>query len=206
MENNFFRMFGKIISGFEFDYKVCNERFFRSKIEVMRLSGKMDVIPILVSEKLINPNENYIGKTAEIVGFIHSYNLRIKNENHLLISAFAKEIYIKESEEDVNEVYLDGYICKKPRYRVTKHGRDVSDIFLAVNRKHNKSDYIPCICWGKDAKFSGSMEVGTRLQIKGRIQSREYNKKISEDRFETKTAYEVSISQMEVVNDENSEN
>ena len=156
MENNFIRIYGKIISGFEFDHTVYGESFFRSKLEVLRLSGNKDIIPILVSERIINPNKDYIGENAEILGIIHSHNIRVSGKERLIVFAFAKEIHMEcIQKEDTNEVYLDGYVYSKPVYRSTPNGREVADILIAVRRRYDKTDYIPCICWGRNYTRTG---------------------------------------------------
>ena len=101
-----------------------------------------------------------------------------------------------------NQIFLDGFICKKPVYRMTPLGREIADILLAVNRAYGKSDYIPCICWGRNARYAGSLEVGGHIQLWGRIQSRQYQKRVSEDEVVNRVAYEISVSKIECIEDE----
>lgn len=197
-KNNQVDLVGKVISDFTYSHELFGEGFYLVDIEVERLSGTPDIIPILVSERLIEVKNNSIGQLVLVKGQFRSYN-RIENEkNRLVLTVFAKEIMYDINETtNPNAIFLDGYICKKPVYRTTPFGREITDILLAVNRAYNKSDYIPCICWGRNAKFAQNFEVGENVHIWGRIQSREYQKKVSEEEFVTKVAYEVSISKME---------
>ena len=173
-----------------------------------RLSGNEDIIPITISERLIANFDLTIGRKVVIEGQFRSYNSYENEKNRLVLTVFAKDIidYKEEQEENVsNEVVLNGYVCKKPIYRKTPFGREISDILLAVNRAYNKSDYIPCIAWGRNARFCENMEVGTEVKIVGRVQSRTYEKKFEDGRTEQRVAYEVSIGSLEVINkDENS--
>lgn len=197
-ENNQVTVIGEIISGFEFNHEVLGERFYRARIKTDRISGMADVLPILVSERLINEKQSYIGRCAEIKGQLRSYNLYEGGQSHLILLVFAKDLKIQETKNGHdNKIFLDGYICKKPVYRITPLGREIADVLLVVNRVY-KSDYIPCICWGRNARYAGKLPVGSRIQLWGRIQSREYQKKISEDNIMNRTTYEVSVSRMEV--------
>ncbi len=202
IRNNQVNVIGKVISGFEFNHEVYGEGFYIFDIEISRLSENADIIPVTISERLIDIHSDMIGKEVEIAGQFRSYNRQIDGRNRLVLTVFTREIKILE-EDDVkrnpNYIYLDGYICKKPMYRTTPFGREITDILLAVNRPYNKSDYIPCICWGRNARFAEKFEVGDRIKVWGRIQSREYQKKIDEEESITKVAYEVSISKIEKV-------
>lgn len=173
-------------------------------VEVARLSESYDIIPVMVSERLIDVDGNYEGEYVSISGQFRSYNRHEERKNRLILSVFAREIsFVDELEESsrTNQIYLDGYICKEPVYRKTPLGREIADVLLAVNRPYGKSDYIPCICWGRNARYAGSFEVGAHCAVWGRIQSREYMKKLSEDQLEKRTAYEVSVSKLELLED-----
>lgn len=205
-ENNKVKLSGEIVSNFEFSHEVYGGGFYTATLASERLSGEKDIIPIMVSERLVDVKADWIGRFAKISGQFRSYNKHENGRSHLELSVFVREFeeFDLDREEplsinDENHISLDGYICKTPIYRKTPHGREIADILLAVNRQYGKSDYIPCIAWGRNARFASGLEVGTRLQIEGRIQSREYEKKISETDSETRTAYEVSISKMETV-------
>ena len=168
-------------------------------VSVKRLSGQADIIPLMVSERLIDVHENYIGCTIEALGQFRSYNRHEGVRNRLLLSIFVREVHFMDEFTDytkTNQIFLDGYICKVPIYRKTPLGREIADILLAVNRPYGKSDYIPCISWGRNARYASSLSVGTKVKIWGRIQSREYTKAISETECEERIAYEVSISKM----------
>ncbi len=207
-ENNYLVLIGKIISDKTFSHEIYGESFYIFNLEVPRLSGNEDVIPITISERLIANFDLTIGRKVVIEGQFRSYNSYENERNRLVLTVFAKDIidYKEEQEENVsNEVVLNGYVCKKPIYRKTPFGREISDILLAVNRAYNKSDYIPCIAWGRNARFCENMEVGTEVKVVGRVQSRTYEKKFEDGRTEQRVAYEVSIGSLEVINkDENS--
>lgn len=199
MENNKVSIIGKIVSGFTFSHEVFGEGFYMVDVAVKRLSGQADIIPLMVSERLIDVHEDYIGCTIEALGQFRSYNRHEGVKNRLMLSIFVREIHFMDEFTDytkTNQIFLDGYICKAPIYRKTPLGREIADILLAVNRPYGKSDYIPCISWGRNARYASSLSVGTKVKIWGRIQSREYTKAISEAECEERIAYEVSISKM----------
>lgn len=205
-ENNKVTLSGKIVSDFEFSHEFYGEGFYIAMLASERLSGTKDTIPIVVSERLVDVKAGWAGRLVRALGQLRSYNKHEGERNHLILSVFARELEEIEFEHeepgsgnDENRIFLDGYICKTPSYRKTLLKREITNILLAVNRKYGKSDYVPMICWGRNARFAIGLEIGTRLQIEGRIQSREYKKKISETEGETGTAYEVSISKMETV-------
>lgn len=202
IENNQATLSGELIRNFEFSHEVYGEGFYTAMLASERLSGKKDIIPIVVSERLVDVKADWIGRFVRASGQFRSYNKREGERNHLILSVFVKEFEDITEErkfglEDENHIFLDGFICKPPVYRKTPLGREITDIILSVNRPYGKSDYIPCIAWGRNAVYAGGLEVGTRLRIDGRIQSREYHKRISDDERETRIAYEVSISKME---------
>lgn len=208
-ENNKATLSGEIVSNFGFSHECYGEGFYTAMLASERLSGTKDTIPIMVSDRIIDVKADWIGRFAIVSGQFRSYNKHDGERNHLILSVFVREFEEVEFEHeepgignDENRVSLDGYICKEPVYRKTLLGREIADILLAVNRKYGKSDYVPMICWGRNARFASGLGVGTRLQVDGRIQSREYQKRISDDEYETRVAYEVSVSKMEVVTDE----
>jgi single-stranded DNA-binding protein len=169
-------------------------------VKVQRLSDSTDIIPIMVSERLLDVNADYIGMSINVNGQFRSYNRHEERKNRLVLSVFAREIdFVDEIEESAksNQIYLDGFICKEPIYRKTPLGREIADLLLAVNRPYGKSDYIPCICWGRNARFASNFKVGERCIIWGRIQSREYMKKIDDENVERRVAFEVSVSKLE---------
>ena len=213
-ENNYLVLVGNIISDKTFSHEIYGESFYLFNLEVPRLSGNADIIPITISERLIANFDLSIGRKVVVEGQFRSYNSYEGERNRLVLTVFAKEIieYNEEQEREEgqekvsNEVVLSGYICKKPIYRQTPFGREISDILLAVNRAYNKSDYIPCIAWGRNARFCQDMQTGTEVKVIGRVQSRQYEKKYEDGTSEIKTAYEVSIGSLEVINkEENSE-
>lgn len=204
IENNKVSVIGEIVSGFTFSHEVFGEGFYLVNIEISRLSEQSDVIPLMISERLINIHEDYLGRTVEAVGQFRSYNRHEGLKNRLMLSVFVREITFMEEFTDytkTNQIYLDGYICKPPIYRKTPLGREIADLLMAVNRPYGKSDYIPCIAWGRNARFASGFEVGTRIRVWGRVQSREYMKQVSDMEYESRVAYEVSISRVEVLND-----
>ncbi len=204
IENNQVTVMGEIVSDFSFSHEIFGEGFYMVDMAVKRLSESYDVIPLMVSERLIDVNGDYKGMYVCINGQFRSYNRHEERKNRLVLSVFAREIeFIDELEESAktNQIYLDGYICKEPIYRKTPLGREIADVLLAVNRPYGKSDYIPCICWGRNARYANGFKVGERCAVWGRIQSREYMKKLSENDVEKRVAFEVSVSKLELLED-----
>lgn len=204
IENNQVSIMGKIDTGFTFSHQVFGEGFYTMELLVRRLSDSEDRIPVMVSERLLDITQDYTGQYIEIHGQFRSYNRHEEKHNRLVLSVFAREVnFVEEQDESlpVNQIFLDGFICKPPVYRKTPLGREIADMLLAVNRPYSKSDYIPCICWGRNARYASGFEVGEHVQILGRIQSREYVKKLSETETETRIAYEVSVSKLECMED-----
>ena len=200
MENNRVTVIGTIVSDFTFSHAVFGEGFYLVDLSVNRLSEQADVIPLRVSERLMDVTRDYRGCTIEADGQFRSYNRHEGVKNRLVLSVFVREVQFLEEFTDytkTNQIFLDGYICKEPIYRKTPLGREIADLLVAVNRPYGKSDYIPCIAWGRNARFASGFSVGTRIQIWGRVQSREYTKKLSETECEKRTAYEVSVSKLE---------
>ena len=201
IENNQVTLMGEIVSPFSFSHAIFGEGFYMVDLKVNRLSESADIIPLMVSERLIDVTEDYQGYYIAVNGQFRSYNRHEERKNRLVLSVFAREIEFVDSMEESaksNQIYLDGYICKAPIYRKTPLGREIADLLLAVNRPYGKSDYIPCICWGRNARFASGFAVGERCEIWGRIQSREYMKKLDEETLEKRVAYEVSVSKLEL--------
>ena len=206
ISNNQVSVIGEVVSEFTFSHEIFGEGFYLVSLAVSRLSAQVDVIPLMVSERLLDVKKDYRGQTVEAIGQFRSYNRHEGVKNRLVLSVFVRELNFLEEFTDctkTNQIYLDGYICKEAIYRKTPLGREIADLLLAVNRPYGKSDYIPCIAWGRNARYASGFEVGTRVQIWGRVQSREYTKKLSETQCEKRVAYEVSIREMEVIEDEN---
>ena len=204
IDNNQATLSGKIISPFRFSHEVFGEGFYLFDLSVARLSDSYDIIPVMASERLLDIHADQIGKYAEINGQFRSYNYHAENKNRLLLSVFAREVTLSDEEPasaKPNSIFLDGYVCKRPIYRKTPLGREIADVLLAVNRPYGKSDYIPCICWGRNARFADSFSVGGHVQLWGRIQSREYQKKLSETEIEQRIAFEVSVSKLDYLED-----
>ena len=208
-ENNHIIMVGKVTSDKRFSHEIYGEKFYIFDLSVPRLSGNSDIIPITISERLMVNGELPIGTKITVEGQFRSYNSYGEGKNKLVLTVFAKNVTLLEDQESEvearkdfisNEVTLIGYICKKPVYRQTPFGREIADILLAVNRAYSKSDYIPCIAWGRTARFCENMEVGTEVKLVGRVQSRQYEKKHEDGTVENKVAYEVSVGSLEVVN------
>lgn len=201
--NNQAVIIGTIADEFTFNHEIYAEKFYTCTVKVPRLSGTADDVRIMVSERLIIGGGFAIGDIVEVTGQFRSYNSYENGDNRLVLTVFAKDIahYMGEENKNPNSLYLNGFICKAPVYRTTPFGREITDILLAVNRSYNKSDYIPIIAWGRNARFAKSLNVGDNVKIWGRIQSRTYQKRLSEEEVITKTAYEVSINRMELVRD-----
>lgn len=202
IENNQVSIMGKIDTGFTFSHQVFGEGFYTMELLVRRLSDSEDRIPVMVSERLLDITQDYTGQYIEIHGQFRSYNRHEEKHNRLVLSVFAREVnFVEEQDESlpVNQIFLDGFICKPPVYRKTPLGREIADMLLAVNRPYSKSDYIPCICWGRNARFASGFTVGSHIQIVGRVQSREYVKRIDEENVEHRVAYEVSVSKVDLL-------
>ena len=202
LENNRVSVVGEVASPFTFSHEVFGEGFYLTTILVSRLSDQVDEIPLMVSERLMDVNRDYRGGMIEATGQFRSFNRHEGNRNRLVLSVFAREIRFPEEYADgtkTNQIYLDGFLCKAPIYRKTPLGREIADLLVAVNRPYGKSDYIPCIAWGRNARYAAGFPVGSRIRVWGRVQSREYTKKIGEDQVEKRVAYEVSVSKLEFV-------
>ena len=209
-DNNHITLVGKITDEKKFSHEIYGEKFYTFDLSVPRLSGNADIIPVTISERLFREEDLIVDKKVKITGQFRSYNSYENEKNRLILTVFAKDIeFLPNQEEEIvaskdlvsNEVVLTGYICKTPIYRQTPFGREIADILLAVNRAYNKSDYIPCITWGRNARYCSKMPVGTEVKVIGRVQSRAYEKKHEDGTVEQKVAYEVSISNLEVIDD-----
>lgn len=191
--SNQVNLIGSIMSSFIYSHTSYGEAFYSVTLSVKRDSGKVDLIPLLISERLIDVTENYTNTYVYVAGEFRSYNQHDEDKSRLKLYVFVNSIELLAEARNVNDVFLEGYICKTPTYRLTPLGREISDVMLAVNRQYGKSDYIPCILWGRNAHFVKNLETGSSLRVAGRIQSREYVKD-----GETKTAYELSVSLVEL--------
>ena len=223
LENNYLTLVGKVTGEKTFSHEIYGEKFYRFTLSIPRLSGNADIIPITISERLITDETLTEGKKLLIKGQFRSYNSFENERNKLILTVFAKDVQelpeseeqevevegedgeIAKKEEMTNEVVLIGFVCKKPIYRQTPFGREIADLLLAVNRAYNKSDYIPTIAWGRNARFCQNIEVGTQVKIIGRVQSRQYEKKHEDGTVEAKIAYEVSVCSLELLNEEGNE-
>ena len=201
-ENNQVSMMGEIVSEFQFSHEVFGEGFYMVELAVNRLSNYSDYIPLMISERLIDTEQDYTGQLIRVSGQFRSYNRHEEKKNRRVLSVCVRELEVLDEideNEKTNQIFLDGYICKEPIYRKTPLGREIADVLLAVNRSYGKSDYIPCICWGRNARFASGFTVGSHIQIVGRVQSREYVKRIDEENVEHRVAYEVSVSKVDLL-------
>ncbi len=195
-KNNKVYLCGEIVSDAEFSHEVYGEGFYEMKVQVKRLSGQADVLPVTISERLIEGNDLKVGSEICALGQFRSYNKIIEGKSRLMLTVFVRELVEQALGKNPNNIVLSGYICKPPVYRTTPFNREIADILVAVNRAYNKSDYIPCIAWGRNARFVKNLAVGEKIALSGRIQSREYQKKINEIEVRNMTAYEVSVSKL----------
>ena len=195
--NNHVLLKGKIKELPTYSHTVMGEGFFEMFVEVQRLSEEIDILPVTISERLIG--DFNLGDEIGIVGQFRSYNKIEDSKSKLMLTIFVKELVDPNEITEINQIYLVGYICKEPIYRTTPFGREICDVLLAVNRAYNKSDYLPCIAWGRNARFVRDLAVGEKLEVQGRIQSRKYQKRIDENTTETKVAYEISLSSVVLV-------
>lgn len=199
-ENNLVSLSGIISEECVFSHEVYGEGFYIFKMEVKRLSDNEDILPITVSDRLLDVISLKKGMNVCVKGQLRSYNHYSSKKNKLILTTFAREIIMEpDPGQNPNEIFLNGFVCKAPVYRTTPFGREISDLLIAVNRNYGKSDYIPCIAWGRNAKFAGSLDVGSNVELWGRIQSRVYQKRIDDEMTEERTAYEVSLSKIELV-------
>lgn len=210
IDTNAITVVGKIVTEKEFSHEMYGEGFYTFQLEVPRLSEYSDVLPITISERLLINMDLKPGDNLVVEGQLRSYNRYVNGSNKLVLTVFARDAYVPSTEEELhellkrpNEIYLDGYICKQPVYRTTPFGREITDLLLAVNRPYNKSDYIPCIAWGRNARFCEKLQIGDHIRLWGRVQSREYQKKTEDGQVLNKVAFEVSISKLEYIREDN---
>lgn len=201
MNNNKVYVAGEVVSEPKFSYEVFGEGFYEFDLLVKRLSDASDVIPVTISERLLTEGEIVLGKKIACSGQFRSYNKLVEEKSKLMLTVFVREVLEYDPSVNPNQIELTGFVCKEPIYRTTPFKREISDVLIAVNRSYNKSDYLPCIAWGRNAKFVKNLSVGDKLQMCGRIQSRVYQKKIDDEVVE-KTAYEISLSKITKITDE----
>ncbi len=203
-KNNKVFISGEITTRAEFSHEVYGEGFYEMNVLVKRLSGQGDLLPVTISERLIADRDLKIGSVINAMGQFRSYNKLVDGKSKLMLTVFVRELLDDSPLKNPNNIVLTGYICKPPIYRTTPFNREIADVLIAVNRSYNKSDYIPCIAWGRNARFAKNLAVGEKIAVSGRIQSREYQKRFTDDDVRTLTAYEVSISKLAAY--ENAEN
>ena len=201
--NNYIDIGGRIASDFVFSHEIYGEGFYRFDVEVGRLSGIGDTLPVTVSERIVDKEVMRIGQAVRIIGQIRSYNNYVEadRKNKLVLTVFARDIEFPAEVSSPNDVFLDGYMCKPAIYRTTPFGREIADLLIAVNRSYNKSDYI-FIAWGRNARYAGKLEVGDNIRLWGRMQSRQYQKRRDDGEVLEKTAYEVSVSKIEIIEED----
>ena len=196
-KNNKVFISGEIITDAEFSHEVYGEGFYDMNVLVKRLSGQGDVLPVTLSERLIENGNLKVGEKINAIGQFRSYNKLVDGKSKLMLTVFVRELLPETNAKNPNSIVLSGYVCKPPIYRTTPFNREIADILIAVNRSYNKSDYIPCISWGRNAVFGGELQIGDKICLEGRLQSRQYRKYDEEGRAVEKTAYEVSVTHME---------
>lgn len=201
MENNKVFLKGEVVSKPVFSHEVFGEGFYELNLNVKRLSDNFDIVPITVSERLLGDSKFEIGNMVAIKGQFRSYNKLVDNKSKLLLTVFVREVIELDESMNPNIIEINGFICKEPIYRTTPFKREICDVLLAVNRAYNKSDYLPCIAWGRNARFVKNIKVGQKVCIIGRIQSREYQKRVNDNESLVKTAYEISISKIRLEDD-----
>ena len=201
MENNTVTLSGEIVSGFRYSHEAFGEGFYTFYLKVKRLSNQMDLLPIMISDRLIDVRQDYSGHNIHVSGQFRSYNNVRGDRKELSLNVFVRDFYFLSADlidaTKSNNITLTGFVCKPPVYRKTPLGREIADLLLAVNRPYGKSDYIPCITWGRNARYAVNFEIGTAVEINGRVQSREYSKRLDDETVETRVAYEVSIAKIE---------
>ena len=202
MNNNKAILSGEVVTEPQFSHEMYGEGFYEFNLKVLRLSNTFDIIPVTVSERLLNENLVKVGDKICGTGQFRSYNKFEDNKSKLMLTMFLREFLPYESNGDVNQIDIVGYVCKEPIYRTTPFKREICDLLLAVNRNYNKSDYLPCIAWGRNAKYVKNFSVGDKVKVSGRVQSREYQKKLDNDEVVTKTAFEISLSKILLDNEE----
>lgn len=201
--NNSINLIGQVVSGFTFSHEVHGEGFYNIRLAIQRLSGEIDLLPVLISDRLLDVSRNYSGQVIQVLGQYRSRNVCKGSKRGLCLYAFAREIFfIRPDLVDArksNTIVLKGFVCKEPVYRETPRGREVTDLLIAVNRPYENSDYIPCITWGRNARYAADLLVSTAIEVAGRIQSRQYQKRLEDGTAEIRVAYEVSVSQISLI-------
>lgn len=198
-DNNQVTLKGKVVEEPLYSHSLYGEKFYTLMLDVPRLSGVGDVLPVMVSDRLLRLMDVSVGDELAVIGQLRSYNRLVDSRNRLILTVFARHIAPPEDVTDnPNQVLLEGYVCRTPVYRTTPFGREITDLLIAVNRPYNKSDYIPVISWGRNARYAETLEVGQKVFIHGRMQSRQYQKKQPDGSVENRTAYEVSVSFIEM--------
>ena len=200
MEQNHIELVGCLASAPQYSHSNHGRHFYSFLLEVSRLSGTVDCLPILAPETLLQTTELCEGDSIALTGQIRSFNNRLGIGRKLVISVLADTLSVCSLPHD-NRVTLQGVICKEPVYRRTPLGREICDIMLAVNRPYHRADYLPCILWGRCAQEASDYPVGTALELIGRLQSREYIKMI-DDAPQQRTAYEISAVSVQVLTEE----
>ncbi len=199
-DNNRVYLCGKVVSTPQFSHEVFGEGFYEINLEVNRLSEQFDIIPVTISDRLMKGVNLSVGSILALNGQFRSYNKLVDNKSKLMLTVFVREIIEPIAGQNCNIIELEGYLCKPPVYRITPFKREICDLLLAVNRAYNKSDYLPCIAWGRNARFVNDLTVGEKIYLTGRIQSRQYQKRIDAELTQTRTAYEVSINKISLSN------
>lgn len=198
LNNNRVNIAGEVVSDLQFSHESYGEKFYELSLKVARLSDIFDIIPVTISERLMIDNKISIGSKISGSGQFRSYNKLEDGKSKLMLTVFLRELLPYAESDNPNVIDIVGYVCKEPVFRTTPFKREIADVLIAVNRSYNKSDYLPCIAWGRNARFVNNLSVGDKVSVSGRIQSREYQKKIG-DEVVTKTAYEVSLNRVEVL-------
>jgi primosomal replication protein N len=198
--NNLIRVSGKIASAFKLSSEFYGEKFYTTRIQSKRKSGLTDIIPVTFSERILKPLGEYLGRNVSVYGGIRSLDKKIDDRSRLLLFIFADNIVLEDTDEPINEVELNGFVCKKPTFRITPSGREIADVMLSVNRRYNKSDHIPCVCWGRNARYASELSIGSNISLIGRFQSRAYTKLINGENI-VRTAYELSVGKLCVLSE-----
>lgn len=201
LKNNRVTIAGEVVSDLVFSHETYGEKFYELSLKVARLSDIFDIIPVTISERLLMDNDIKMGSKIAGSGQFRSYNKLEEGKSKLMLTVFLRELLPYSESDNFNTIDIVGYVCKEPVFRTTPFKREIADVLLAVNRSYNKSDYLPCIAWGRNARFVKNFEIGDKVSVSGRIQSREYQKKIG-DEVVTKVAYEVSLNRVEILKED----
>lgn len=194
------RLRGSLLALPQFSHENHGRRFFRFTLEVARLSSAVDLLPVVAEEQLLNQLDLSGGSMLTVTGQMRTHNVRENGVRHLLIFVFANQILCEDG-EPINEVIVEGPLCKEPTYRRTPLGREICDVMLAVPRAFRRADYLPCILWGRTAYEIARCHTRDRIRINGRLQSRIYTK-VTEDGPQERTAYEISALTAEILEDQ----